>query len=104
MSRVYLNYRWEPSNKRKGDRWYYKRDVKWTNMPWRDNDPKESQAIATVQYDSNDKSPFWGKWHVSFGAQSPGLHRLRLQEIPKFASKNEAMAWAVTMIRLEGLT
>lgn len=96
----YRNYRWEPSNKRKGDRWYYMRDVDWGDAPWRQDHP---QVIATVQYDSNHNSPFWGKWHLSFGNQSPGLRRLRLQEIPKFASKNEAMTWAVAMVKLEGL-
>ena len=97
----YINYRWEPSNKRKGDRWYYMRDVYWGDMPWRQEHP---QVIATVQYDGNEKSPYWGKWHVSFGAQSPALARLRLQEIPKFSSKQDAVDWATAMIALEGLS
>lgn len=102
MSRIYDNYRWEPAHKRKGDRWYYKRD--WVVMFHNGTEVRrEEQVIATVQYDSNDKSPHWGKWHLSFGSQSPGLHRLRLSEVPKFSSKRDAMAWAVTMIKLEGI-
>jgi len=103
VSRTYDNYRWEPAHKRKGDRWYYKRDwvLKYhTGEVMR----REEQVIATVQYDSNQKSPYWGKWHLSFGAQSPSLHRLRLQEIPKFTTKNEAINWATAMIALEGLS
>ena len=100
MSRIYSNYRWEPVHARKGDRYHYKRDVVWPDMPWRTVEP---QVIATVTYDSSSHSPYWGKWHVNFGAQSPGLHRLRLQEIPKFSSKQDAVDWATAMIALEGL-
>ena len=101
---VYTNYRWEAANVRKGDRFYYKRDVVWPDMPWRTADP---QVICTVQYDSNSHSPYWGKWHVEFGAQSPALNRLRLQMVespPKFASKDDAIALATAMIAMEGLT
>lgn len=97
MSLSYTNYRWEPSNVRKGDRWHYKRDVSWAYNPYRA--PGE-QVIATVTYDSNSKSPHWGKWHVSFGAQSPELCALRLSDRPTFANKNDAMAWATAMVRL----
>jgi hypothetical protein len=97
----YTNYRWESVNARKGDRFHYKRDVVWPDMPWR---TVESQAVATVTYDGNSKSPHWGKWHVNFGAQSPGLHRLRLQEIPVFSTKQDAINWATAMVTLEGLT
>lgn len=95
----YTNYRWEPSNKRKGNRYHYKRNVVWNQM-WK---PEEEQVIATVTYDDNTHSPYWGKWHVNFGAQSPGLARLRMQEIPKFANKDDAIAWATAMIRLEAI-
>lgn len=95
----YANYRWEPSNKRKGDRYFYKRDVVW-NQVWK---LPEEQVIATVTYDDSSHSPWWGQWHVNFGAQSPGLARLRMQEIPKFYSKDDAIAWVTAMIRLEGI-
>lgn len=97
----YTNYRWEPVNARKGDRFHYKRDVVWPDMPRRTTYP---QVIATVTYDGNSKSKYWGKWHVNFGAQSPGLHRLRLQEIPVFSSKQDAINWATAMVTLEGLS
>jgi hypothetical protein len=97
MSVSYTNYRWEPSNVRKGDRWCYKRDVSWVNNPYR---KPEEQVIATVTYDSNSKSPHWGKWHVNIGAQSPELHALRLSDIPKFSSKDDAIAWVTAMVRL----
>lgn len=99
MTAQYSNYRWEKANARKGDRYYYKRDVSWTSSPWR---APEEQVICTVQYDSNSTSHYWGKWHVSFGAQSPALNRLRLMDLPpKFTSKDEAMAWATALIALE---
>lgn len=96
---TYTNYRWEPVNVRKGDRFHYKRDVVWADAPWRTTEP---QVIATVTYDDSTHSPYWGKWHVNFGAQSPGLFALRKQEIPKFSRKDDAIAWATAMIRLEG--
>lgn len=104
MTRLVIdNYRWVPAQERKGNRWYYKRDSYYQY----DNLGKTAvteQIIATVNYDSNPKSPHWGKWHVSFGAQSPALNRLRLQESPKFSSKKDAIAWATTVIALEGLS
>lgn len=96
----YTNYRWEKPG-RKGDRYLYKRDVSWLYNPTR---TPEEQVIATVTYDGNSKSPHWGKWHVNFGAQSPGLHRLRLQEIPAFSTKQDAINWATAMVALEGLS
>ena len=99
MSRSYTNYRWEPVNVRKGDRFHYKRDVVYADMPWRTAEP---QVIATVTYDDKYTSPYWGKWHINFGAQSPELFALRKQEIPKFSRKDDAIAWATAMIRLEG--
>lgn len=98
---TYTNYRWEPVHARKGDRYHYKRDVVWPDMPWRTVEP---QVIATVTYDSSSHSPYWGKWHVNFGAQSPALAALRLQEIPKFSSKQDAIDWATAMVALEGLS
>jgi hypothetical protein len=97
MARTYTNYRWEPLNVRKGDRYCYKRDVVWPDMPWRTD---ESQVIATVTYDADSKSPYWGKWHVNIGAQSPELNALRLSDIPKFTSKDDAIAWVTAMVRL----
>ncbi len=97
MSLSYTSYRWERSNARKGDRYYYKRDVSWSHNPTR---TPEEQVIATVTYDADSKSPYWGKWHVNFGAQSPEIHRLRMEEVPKFGNKDDAMAWATAMIRL----
>ena len=95
---MYSNYRWEKPG-RKGDRYYYKRDVVWPDMPWRtETDPP--QVIATVTYDSSSHSPHWGKWHVNFGAQSPELHNLRKQEAPKFSNKDDAIAWVTAMVRL----
>lgn len=96
---TYTNYRWEPSNKRKGDRYFYKRDVVWKDAPWRTAEP---QVIATVTYDDSTHSPYWGKWHINFGAQSLGLYALRTQDIPTFSRKDDAIAWATAMIRLEG--
>lgn len=99
--RVYSNYRWVPVNARKGDRYDYRRDVSWPETPWR---TVESHVIAEVTYNSNPQSKYWGRWQVSFGAQSPGLYSLRTQEKPTFSSKQDAMAWATTMIALEGLS
>ena len=96
MSRIYSNYRWQRPG-RKGDRYYYKRDVSWSYNPTR---TPEEQVIATVTYDDNSKSPHWGKWHVAFGAQSPELNALRLSDIPKFSSKDDAIAWTTAMVRL----
>lgn len=93
---TYTNYRWEKSG-RKGDRYHYKRDVSWATNPYRKPD---EQAIAAVTYDGNSKSPHWGKWHVNFGAQSPELNDLRKSDIPKFSSKDDAMAWVTAMVRL----
>jgi hypothetical protein len=94
MSWTYTNYRWEPSNVRKGDRYNYKRDAVAT---W---GRKEEQVVATVAYDDNAKSRYWGKWHVTIGAQTPEFFALRMSDIPKFSSKDDAMAWATAMIRL----
>jgi hypothetical protein len=94
MSLTYTNYRWEPSNVRKGDRYFYKRDA--VNSFGR----KEEQVIATVTYDSNSKSPHWGKWHASFGAHSPELNALRVSDRPLFSSKDDAIAWVTAMVRL----
>jgi hypothetical protein len=96
MSRMYSNYRWEKPG-RKGDRYYYKRDVSWGYNPTR---KPEEQVVATVTYDDNSKSPHWGKWRVNIGAQSPELNALRLSDIPKFSSKDDAMAWTTAMVRL----
>ena len=101
MSVSYTNYRWVPSNARKGDRWQYKRDVRYfdpvTGVDWR---KPEEQVVATVTYDSNSHSLHWGRWHVNIGAQSPELNALKNSDIPKFTNKNDAMAWATAMIRL----
>lgn len=94
----YTNYRWEKPG-RKGDRYLYKRDVSWAHNPYR---APEEQVIATVTYDGNAKSPYWGKWHVNFGAQSPELNALKqeAQDRPKFSSKDDAIAWTTAMVRL----
>lgn len=99
MALTYTNYRWERSNVRKGDRFYYKRDAVTV---WNSGglSAVQEQTIATVTYDADSKSPYWGKWHVNFGAQSPEIHRLRMEEMPKFGNKDDAMAWATAMIRL----
>lgn len=99
MALTYSNYRWERSNVRKGDRFYYKRDAVTVWKTGARSEPQE-QVIATVTYDADSKSPYWGKWHVNFGAQSPEIHRLRMEEVPKFGNKDDAMAWATAMIRL----
>jgi hypothetical protein len=96
MSRIYANYRWEKPG-RKGDRYYYKRDVSWSYNPTR---TPEEQVIATVTYDADSKSPHWGKWHVTIGAQTPELYALRVSDIPKFGSKDDAIAWTTAMVRL----
>jgi hypothetical protein len=96
MSLSYSNYRWEKPG-RKGDRYYYKRDVSWSYNPTR---KPEEQVIATVTYDDNSKSPHWGKWHVNIGAQSPELNALRMSDIPKFSRKDDAIAWVTAMVRL----
>jgi hypothetical protein len=95
MSLTYSNYRWEKH--RKGDRYYYKRDVSWSYNPTR---TPEEQVIATVTYDDNHKSPHWGKWHVGIHPQTPELNALRLSDIPKFSSKDDAIAWTTAMVRL----
>ena len=98
MSLSYTNYRWEKPG-RKGDRYYYKRDVQTI---WRTGGASErqEQVVATVTYDDNHKSPHWGKWHVAFGAQSPELYALAVSDIPKFSSKDDAIAWTTAMVRL----
>lgn len=101
MSRTYTNYRWEKPG-RKGDRYLYKRD--W-ELRFHNNHEvvrREEQVIATVTYDGNAGSPYWGKWHVSFGAQSPELNALKqeAQDRPKFSSKDDAIAWVTAMVRL----
>ena len=93
---MYSNYRWEKPG-RKGDRYYYKRDVSWSYNPTR---KPEEQVIATVTYDAKPQSPHWGKWHVTIGAQSPELNALRLSDIPKFTRKDDAIAWTTAMVRL----
>jgi len=97
MAWTYTNYRWERSNVRKGDRYYYKRDAV---ASWGRTD---EQVIATVSYDDKPTSMFWGKWHVAFGADIPGLNELRqaAYDRPKFSTKKDAMAWATAMVRLE---
>lgn len=100
MARTYTNYRWEKPG-RKGDRYYYKRD--WVITYYTGTEARrEEQVIATVTYDDNSKSPHWGKWHVSFGAQTPELYALKqeAQDRPKFSSKDDAMAWVTAMVRL----
>jgi hypothetical protein len=99
MSVSFTNYRWEPSNVRKGDRYYYKRDRVYV-FPGTQSRKPEEQVIATVTYDDNSKSPHWGRWHVTIGAQSPELNALRLSDIPKFSSKDDAIAWTTAMVRL----
>jgi hypothetical protein len=93
---TYTNYRWEKPG-RKGDRYLYKRDVSWAYNP---THTPEEQVIASVTYEGNSKSPHWGKWHVNFGAQSPELNDLRKSDVPKFSSKDDAMAWVTAMVRL----
>jgi hypothetical protein len=96
MSLSYSNYRWERPG-RKGDRYYYKRDVSWSYNPTR---KPEEQVVATVTYDADSKSPYWGKWHVKIGAQTPELYALGWSDIPKFSSKDDAIAWVTAMVRL----
>ena len=97
MTRLYVNYRWEATNKRKGDRWHYLRDIAYSNMPWRQ---AEEQSLATVTYMSNYKHHNWGKWVVNIRPVTPALNQLRLSDIPVFSSKEDAMAWATAMIRM----
>jgi hypothetical protein len=96
MSSIYSNYRWERPG-RKGDRYYYKRDVSWSYNPTR---KPEEQVVATVTYDADAKSPHWGKWHASIHLLSPGLAALRLSDIPQFSRKDDAIAWTTAMVRL----
>jgi len=97
VTRQYINYRWTPTNKRKGDRWHYLRDITYTNMPWR---KPEEQSLATVTYMSHSTHHHWGKWVVNIRPVTPALNQLRLSEIPTFSSKDDAMAWTTAMIRL----
>jgi len=96
MSLTYSNYRWERPG-RKGDRYYYKRDASWSYNPTR---KPEEQVVATVTYDADAKSPHWGKWRTSIHPLSPGLNSLRQSDIPKFSSKDDAIAWVTAMVRL----
>lgn len=96
MSLTYNNYRWEPANARKGDRWHYLRDVSWGNNPR----APEPQSIATVTYQGNSKHHHWGRWIVNMRPLSPALNAIRVDEIPTFSSKDEAMAWVTAMVRL----
>ena len=98
MSFTYSNYRWEKPG-RKGDRYYYKRDLSYV-FPGTQSRKPEEQVIATVTYDADAKSPHWGKWHVNIGAQSPELNALRKSDTPKFGSKDDAIAWTTAMVRL----
>jgi hypothetical protein len=99
MARTYTNYRWVPSNVRKGDRYYYKRDMLYV-FPGMQSRKPEEQVVATVTYDADAKSPHWGKWHANIHPQSPELNALRQSDIPKFASKDDAIAWTTAMVRL----
>jgi hypothetical protein len=98
MALTFTNYRWEKPG-RKGDRYYYKRDVQTI---WRTGGASErqEQVVATVTYDDNHKSPHWGKWHVNIHPLSPELNALRVSDIPKFSSKDDAIAWTTAMVRL----
>jgi hypothetical protein len=98
MSRIYSNYRWEKPG-RKGDRYLYKRDWVITFHSGIEA-RREEQVIATVTYDANPQSPHWGKWHVGIHPQTPELNALRLSDIPKFSSKDDAIAWTTAMVRL----
>jgi hypothetical protein len=98
MSRTYSNYRWEKPG-RKGDRYYYKRDTTWAST-YPTLTRTEEQVIATVTYDADSKSSHWGKWHASIHPQTPELNALRLSDIPKFSSKDDAIAWVTAMVRL----
>jgi len=97
MTRVYINYRWTPTNKRKGDRWHYLRDIVYSDMPWR---KPEEQSLATVTYMGDSTHPNWGKWIVNIRPVTPELDQIRLSDIPKFTNKGDAMAWATAMIRM----
>lgn len=97
MSLTYSNYRWEPTNKRKGDRWHYVRDVSWGYNPYRAPEP---QSIATVTYQAHSDQRHWGKWIVNFRPVSPALDKLRLEEKAVFSSRDEAMAWVTAMVAL----
>ena len=92
---AYTNYRWEKPG-RKGDRYYYKRDISWSYNPTR---TPEEQVIATVTYDDKQTSPHWGKWHATIYPLSPALNELRKSDVPKFSSKQDAMAWVTAMVR-----
>jgi hypothetical protein len=98
MALTYSNYRWEKPG-RKGDRYYYKRDVQTI---WRTGGASErqEQVVATVTYDDNHKSPHWGKWHVNIHPLSPELNALRVSDIPLFTRKDDAIAWVTAMVRL----
>jgi hypothetical protein len=96
MALTFTNYRWEKPA-RKGDRYYYKRDVSWSYNPTR---KPEEQVVATVTYDDNHKSPHWGKWHVNIHPLSPELNALRVSDIPLFTRKDDAIAWVTAMVRL----
>jgi hypothetical protein len=98
MAFTYSNYRWEKPG-RKGDRYYYKRDLSYV-FPGMQSRKPEAQVVATVTYDDNAKSPHWGKWHINIHPLNPGLNALRLSDIPKFSSKDDAIAWTTAMIRL----
>lgn len=93
----YTNYRWEKPG-RKGDRYYYKRDTVWANK-YPELARTEEQVIATVTYDDKHTSPYWGKWHATIHPLSPQLNELRKSDIPKFASKDDAIAWVTAMVR-----
>jgi hypothetical protein len=93
----YTNYRWEPVNVRKGDRFHYKCDVVWPYTQWRT--AEQPQVIATVTYDDKHTSPYWGKWHATIHPLSPQLNALRKSDIPKFTSKEDAIAWVTAMVR-----
>ena len=97
MTRQYINYRWEPANKRKGDHWHFLRDIVYSDMPWRG---AEEQSLATVTYQSDSAHHYWGKWIVNIRPVTPALNQLRLSEIPTFSSKDDAMAWTTAMIRM----
>jgi hypothetical protein len=96
MALTFTNYRWERPG-RKGDRYYYKRDVSWSYNPTRAH---EEQVVATVTYDADAKSPHWGKWHTSIHPLSPELNALRVSDIPMFTRKDDAIAWVTAMVRL----
>lgn len=92
----YQNYRWEPANKKKRDKFYYVRTASLSGS----YTYIEEQRVATVAYQSDNKFFGWGKWTVVMHGKSPALYDIQKEGTPVFANRKSAMNWVEVVVRL----